>query len=291
MKGKYTITFICKVLNISPKSYYKHMKKISNPKPKPKITELTEAVLEEYSRHKGKVGYRNIHATVVNKYRWVKEYQVYNILRAHGLKCVIKPKGKKNKYTKQKASAGNIYDNVMKRDFSTRSPNTKWVTDSTEIKIVGTEFHFSAVLDVYNNQIKGYGCSQVLDSELVKKTFEKALKDTKTDYLIIHSDQGTIYRSNNWKDFVEGFKNINTVELSMSRKGNPWDNACIESFFSLLKSSLPELQSAQSVEEATRIITDYIDYYNNHRTQYVLGYKTPATFCGEKRKYQKKASG
>ncbi|KAA0542033.1 IS3 family transposase [Bacillus sp. BGMRC 2118] len=290
LKHKYTVVFICDVIKISPKSYYKYLKKINTPQKKPDLTGLSDRIVETFTLHKGRYGYRKIHAELSKEFDSLKEHQVYKIYSDLGMECISRRKKKKKSRYSNINAAGYIYENKLERDFTATEQNQKWVTDSTMIKLVGKELHLSAVLDIYNNMVKGYGCSLTLNSELINETFEGAFLRLKNNRkpLIIHTDQGVIYRSNFWRELLaKQYK----IEPSMSRKGNPWDNACIENFFSNLKQDLPELKDLKTIEEAKEMIKEYIDYYNNQRIQTVLGNESPSNFNGVKVPFKKRAKG
>ena len=131
-------------------------------------------------------------------------------------------------------------------------------------------------MDLHDNFILGYQLSGIHDVQLVEDTLLNALETRKKDDgLILHSDRGMAYRSNRWKELMD----THLIIPSMSRKANALDNACIESFFSFLKSERKHLKTVKSIEEAKQIIHDYIHYYNHKRIQGVLEYKTPKQYA------------
>lgn len=193
-----------------------------------------------------------------------------------GLKSQARKNKKKSVNGNKVTAAGHIYKNLLKRDFSTTKTREKWVTDVTEISIGETKLYLSALMDLHDNYILGYQISEIHDIQLVEDTLVSALKTRKKKKgLILHSDQGMPYRSNRWRELMDEYKLI----PSMSRKANALDNACIESFFSFLKSERKELKKVNAIDEAKEIIHDYIDYYNHKRIQGVLNYKTPARYA------------
>jgi transposase InsO family protein len=193
-----------------------------------------------------------------------------------GYKSQARKEKKKSISGKTNPSAGHIYDNLLKRDFSTTKLSEKWVTDVTEFPIGNKKLFLSAVMDLHDNYIVGYQLSNVNDVQLVEDSLLYALEIRKVDEnLIIHSDRGMPYRSNRWKELMETY----TINPSMSRKANCIDNACIESFFSFIKAERKELKIVKDIEEAKQIIYDYIRYYNHIRIQGVLNYCTPAHYA------------
>lgn len=207
----------------------------------------------------------------------MSEKVVRRIMRELGLKCQSRLKRKQPVKVNKATSAGYIYENLLKRDFSTTRLNEKWVADVTEIAVDDEKLFVSAIMDVHNNGIVGYQISQTHDVQLVEDSLLYALEIRKIDdSLILHTDQGMPYRSTRWKTLMDTF----SITPSMSRKANALDNACIESFFSYLKTEIQqELQNVKSIEEAKQLIHDYIRYYNHRRIQGVLDYQTPVQYA------------
>jgi putative transposase len=205
---------------------------------------------------------------------------VRRLMHELGLKSQARKDKRKsiNGQTHKVSSAGHIYENLLKRDFSTTKISEKWVTDVTEIPIGNTKLYLSALMDLHDNYILGYQISESHDVKLVEDTLITALATrNKEKGLIIHSDQGMPYRSNRWKELMgeDEYK----ITPSMSRKANALDNACIESFFSFLKAERKVLKTVKIIDEAKQIIHEYINYYNHHRIQGVLDYKTPKQYA------------
>jgi putative transposase len=196
-------------------------------------------------------------------------------MRELGLKSKAR-KAKRNSVNGHKvSSAGNIYENLLKRNFTTSKRSEKWVTDVTEFPIGTSKLYLSSLMDLHDNYILGYQFSEVHDVQLVEDTLVAALETRKKEEgLILHSDQGMPYRSNRWKELMKE----HTITPSMSRKANALDNACAESFFSFLKSERKVLKKIKNIEEAKQIIHEYINYYNHERIQGVLDYKTPKQY-------------
>jgi len=244
-----------------------------------KDQQLKEYISLIFHEHKGRYGYRKIHAVLNNQYQLPVSEKVVRrlIMRELGLKCQSRMKRKQPAKVKKATSAGYIYENLLKRNFSTTRLNEKWVTDVTEIAVEDKKLFVSAVMDLHNNEIIGHQISSTHDVQLVEDSLLYALEIRHIkDSLILHSDQGMPYRSTRWKTLMDTF----SITPSMSRKANALDNACIESFFSYLKTEIEQdLQRTKSVEEATQLVHDYIRYYNHQRIQGVLHYQTPTQYA------------
>jgi putative transposase len=239
---------------------------------------LKEYITIIFHEHHKNYGYRKVRAELQDKYNLVVgEKIVRRLMHELGFKSQARKKNKKSvSGNKVNNGAGHIYQNLLKRDFTTSKISEKWVTDVTEFPIGDTKLFLSSLMDLHDNYILGYQLSESHDIQLVEDTLNAALKTrNKEEGIILHSDRGMPYRSNRWKELM----NEHTIIPSMSRKANALDNACAESFFSFLKSERKQLKKIKDIEEAKQIIHEYIDYYNHKRIQGVLGYKTPKQFA------------
>lgn len=240
---------MCEKLGVTRAGYYKYLRAKEKPKKEsPQDKQLKEYISLIYFEHRKNYGYRKIQRVLINKYNIpVSEKVVRRLMRELGLKSQARKikKAGPSKIT----SAGHIYQNLLKRDFSTTKLNEKWVTDVTEIPIGDQKLYVSAIMDLHNNEIIGYQDSTVHDVQLVEDTLNSALEIRRLDkFLILHSDQGMPYRSTRWHELMG-----ERITPSMSRKANALDNACIESFFSFLKCELrEELKAAKNIEEARK---------------------------------------
>lgn len=239
--------------------------------------ELKEYITIVYHEHHKNFGYRKIHGELQDTYNLpVSEKVVRRLMKELGIKSQARKKRAKSVNGNKVTSAGHIYQNLLKRDFSTTKLSEKWVTDVTEIPVGNKKLYLSALMDLHDNHILGYQLSEVHDVKLVEDTLTAALKTRKIQKgMVLHSDQGMPYRSNRWKELIDEYE----ITPSMSRKANALDNACIESFFSFLKAERKELKTVKVIERATQIIHEYMNYYNHKRIQGVLNYMTPANYA------------
>jgi transposase InsO family protein len=168
-----------------------------------------------------------------------------------------------------------VADNLLKRDFTATAPNQRWVGDTTEFVIGESgKLYLAAILDLFSRFVVGWAVSAVNDRHLTIKALEMALKRRCPEAgLLHHSDQGCTYAS---EDYQEVLKTQGIV-CSMSRKGDCFDNAVAESFFSTVKSELGERFASHG--EAKMEIFDYIEvFYNQKRRHSTLGQVSPAAF-------------
>ena len=156
------------------------------------------------------------------------------------------------------------YDNLLNRDFHADRPNQKWVTDISYIKTAQGFLYLSVIRDLYDRSIVAYKTSTVHNINLVLNTIKAAKRKEKVTWeLQLHSDQGFEYTSSAYNNLIKMYH----ITPSMSRRGNPYDNALAENFFSILKTECIYRIKIKTFDEARRIIDDYIYFYNNQRIQ------------------------
>ena len=185
---------------------------------------------------------------------------------------------KKSKWKSTTDSRHNlpVFPNLLMRDFKVSAPNRAWAGDITYIWTAEGWLHLAVVLDLFSRRVVGWSLDRRMKARLVMGALEMALwRRRPAKGLVFHSDQGSQYAS---FDFQQLLANSG-IDGSMSRKGDPYDNAVVESFFSRLKSDRVRGRSYHSREEATRDIVDYIEmYYNSNRLHSSLGYVSPKKF-------------
>ncbi|PWQ99653.1 IS3 family transposase [Leucothrix arctica] len=187
---------------------------------------------------------------------------VADILRKQGLKA---RNGKAFRYSQHSLEMNNVADNLLWRNFKAAEPNTKWTTDITYIWVKNRWLYLATVMDLYSRSIVGWS----LDTSMAFKRRNVCAG------LVIHSDRGVQYRSQRYLDFMAR----KGGRPSMSRKGNCWDNAPMESFFSRLKVELIYAEQYESIEDAKSGIFEYIEvFYNRVRRHSANGYVSPAEF-------------
>jgi len=165
--------------------------------------------------------------------------------------------------------------NILNRNFEAEKFSQKWVTDITEIKLFNKKYYLSPILDLHNREIISYTFHNRPTVKLVMDMLEDAIEKTENvENLILHSDQGFHYRSN---EYIDRLKDVKIVQ-SMSRKGNCFDNAVIENFFGHLKCEFVYLEEFKSIEEFTIKLHEYMYWYNNKRTKSKLNGLSPIEF-------------
>ena len=255
-KNKYSISEMCRFFKVSRSGYYDYVKRMDIPA---KELPLAEKIKECQEKCGKTYGYRRVHIWLHNEGIDVDPKTVLRVMQKYNLLSVIRRKKYRN--------YGNYlhrYENLLNRDFHADRPNQKWVTDISYIKTKQGTLYLSIIRDLYDNSIVAYKTGTEQNINLVLSTIRAAKKKEKvTAELQLHSDQGFQYTSHPYFKLTQ-FYNITP---SMSRKGNPYDNAMAENFFSILKTECIYRTKLRTYEEARLLIGEYIHFYNNERIQ------------------------
>ena len=184
--------------------------------------------------------------------------------------------GKKFKVTTDSKHNLPVAPNLLDRKFAVNVPNRVWVSDITYIWTREGWLYLVVIIDLFSRQVVGWSVNKRIDRRLVMDGLQVAIwRRRPGSGLIFHSDRGSQYCSNDFRDMIKS----NEMISSMSRKGNCWDNAVSESFFGSLKTERIFGSKYMTSEEARRDIVDYIEmFYNSHRLHSYLGYLTPKAF-------------
>ncbi|MFS0639256.1 IS3 family transposase, partial [Mesobacillus foraminis] len=250
--GNYPIQLLCEILCVSKSGYYKWVKRQLCPSERQlEDEEIKKKILGCHYKFKGIYGYRRVKIWLEKTYDlFLNHKRVQRLMSELGLKAVIRKRkpyhGKKEAYV--------ISDNHLNRDFHASRPDEKWVTDITYLIFNGQRLYLSAIKDLYNNEIVSYHVSRRNDLKLVIDTLKKAKKKRNVKGILLHSDQGHQYTSHQYNKLLRKYK----MQPSMSRKGNCWDNACMENFFSHFKSECFYLYSFRTSEEVKDAVSKYI---------------------------------
>ena len=248
-------------------SFYYHIRCLQIPD---KYRDLREQVKGVYHSHKGRYGYRRITLTLHNEGVQINHKTVEKLMRQSGIKCEIRAK----KYRAYKGQKHEV-TNILQQNFDASAPNKKWATDVTEFSLFGQKIFLSPIMDLYNGEIISYTTSPHPSLLLVTKPLEAALNRIEDgNGLIVHSDQGWQYHHETYRNMLKKKE----VIQSMSRKGNPLDNAAMESFFGILKSELLYLRKFESIDEFKNELKEYLRYYNNDRIKLKLNGMSPIMY-------------
>ena len=169
-----------------------------------------------------------------------------------------------------------VAENVLDRQFEADHPNQKWVADVTYVATASGWLYLAVVLDLFSRRVVGWAMAATFDSLLVEQALSMALTQRKPGTgLLHHSDRGGQYTSEAYQSFLKR----HAIQVSMSRKGNCWDNAVMERFFGTLKRECTSREHFKTYEEARTAIFEYIEaFYNRVRKHSTLGYRSPVHF-------------
>lgn len=226
-----------------------------------------------YDEHKGRYGYRRITAVLCNSMAEPINHKcVQRLMQKMGLRALIRAK-KRSRHVP--GMSDEHVPNVLQRDFCTSAPNQKWATDVTESNLNGHKLYLSACMDLYNGEIVAYRMARRPVFEMVSSMLEAALSRANCAAdLIVHSDQGWHYKMQPYRAMLAR----HGVKQSMSRKGNCFDNAAIESFFGTLKAEYFHLEKPDSIDALETGVHDYVHSYNHERIKLGLQGLSPVEY-------------
>lgn len=253
-REKYPISAMCEYFKVSRSGYYCFVKRMDEPA---RDLELAEMISQCQTETKRTYGYRRVQIWLERNGVHHNGKTVLRVMRKYGLLSVVRRK----RYCHY-SGALHRYPNLLNRDFNADRPNQKWVTDISYIKTAQGFLYLSVIRDLYDNSIVAYKTSTNPNVDLVLETV-RAAKSLVAVPLTLHSDQGFQYTSHEYNKLTEKLG----ITQSMSRRGNPYDNALAENFFSILKTECIHRVKLKTFDEARQLIDDYIYFYNNQRLQ------------------------
>ena len=255
-KDKYSISEMCRLFEVSRSGYYGFVKRMDKPA---KDLELSELIRECQQETKQTYGYRRVAIWLERKGVHHNPKTILRVMNKYNLLSVVR----RRRYCHY-SQALHRYENLLNRDFHADRPNQKWVTDISYIRTSQGFLYLSVIRDLYDRSIVAYKTSTVQNINLVLNTIRAAKRKEKvTGELQLHSDQGFQYTSQPYFNLTKSYN----ITPSMSRRGNPYDNALAENFFSILKTECIYRTKIKTFAEARQLIDDYIYFYNHQRIQ------------------------
>lgn len=257
---------------VSQSGYYKWLKEGRTKENKRSVwdREIKEKIKESFYTSGATYGSPRVHDDLMEAGYDISLKTVGRKMKELGLKATP---AFKYKATTDSGHSLPVYPNLVKRQFKVPAPGLVWVADITYVWTMEGWVYLASVMDLYSRKIVGWNIGTRMTKELPKIALERAIQYRKpTSDLIHHSDRGSQYCSNEYVNSLEKYG----VKISMSRKGDPYDNACIESFHATIKKELIYRHRFMSRQEAISSITTYIiSFYNERRKHSTLGYSTP----------------
>ena len=262
-RTEYPVSVMCAFFGVSRSGYYDFIRRLGRPE---KDAALAKSIAEQRKRSFGTYGYRRM-------WLWLKSQNIYRnpktvlrIMKKYDLLSEIRRRRK----WQQLGQQVHKYKNLLNREFRADGPNRKWVTDISYIHTRQGVLYLSMIRDLYDNSIVAYKTGTQQTVNLVLDTIRLAMKREKKTVaaeLQLHSDQGFQYTSQAYFQLTQEYG----ITPSMSRKGNPYDNAMAENFFSILKTECIYRHKPATFAEAYEMIDRYIHFYNHDRIQYKTG--------------------
>ncbi|WP_235533317.1 IS3 family transposase [Paenibacillus sp. Leaf72] len=271
---------LCAAMGVSRSGYYKWTtRKVSKREKSRK--KLVQRIRRIFLDSRRLYGSPKVTQMLHKQGRKISEKTVARMMKEQGLKSRTIKKYKATTNSKHNLP---VAENVLNRQFRPEAPNQTWVTDITYIATDEGWLYLASVMDLYSRKIVGFQMSDRMTKELVLQALDRAHQQQRpTGEVLHHSDRGSQYASH---DYQARLKTYN-MKASMSRKGNCYDNACIEAFHSVLKKELIYLERFKTREQARKRIFEYIlCFYNAKRIHSTIGYLTPNE-C--ERRYRKAA--
>ena len=236
---------MCRFFNVSRSGYYAFLKRMNIPD---RDLPLAEKIRECQEKSHRTYGYRRVHIWLERQGIYRNPKTVLRVMQKYNLLSVVRRK--KFHYCSQHLHR---YPNILNREFYAERPNQKWVTDISYIKTAQGFLYLSIIRDLYDNSIVSYQMSKDMTVKLVLDTIKKAMKkENVAAELQLHSDQGSQYVSHDY--FVT--TQLYGITPSMSRRGNPYDNALAENFFSILKNECIHRVELAGYDETSLIISE-----------------------------------
>lgn len=273
-RDQWPVALQCVVLAVSRSGFYAWRSRGLSATEQRRIA-LTQAIQEIFQASRETYGAPRVHADLVER----------------GLPCDLKTVAKYMKAADIQAKSVRrfrvtttdsnhshpIAENIVNRDFQPSQKNVIWTTDITYIPTSEGWLYLAAVEDLFTREIIGWSMSGRIDSRLAVDALQMALSRSQPpEGLIAHSDRGVQYASEHYQRLL----GEHGITCSMSRKGNCWDNAPMESFFATLKKELVHHEDYQTHAEARRSLFEYIEiFYNRQRRHSAIGYQTPSKFA------------
>lgn len=263
---------MCRLLSVSRSGFYAWLKRpiSAREQQRIRISEATEAMFYGFKKRYGapritiELNAQGIHCCLNH---------VADVMQEKGLRA---RNGKGFKYRARIESKTHVSDNVLARRFETNEPNRKWVSDITYIRVNRQWLYLAVVMDLFSRKVIGWSLDNHMREELIIDALNMAIGcRSSTKGVLLHSDRGVQYRGNEYQDVLKN----NGIRCSMSRKGNCWDNAVMESFFGRFKVELIYAENYKTAETAHAGIFEYIElFYNKLRRHSANDYVSPDEF-------------
>ena len=268
---EFSVRVMCRVLAVSRSGYYAWCSRPESTRSR-EDRRLLAKIRAFHHRSRGSYGSSRIHADLREDGESCGRHRVARLMRDDGL---AGKKARRFKTTTDSEHSDPVAPNLLAQDFFVETPDTVWAGDITYLRTREGWLYLAVLLDLHSRFIVGWSLSSSLDRSLPLEALENAVRRRRPGRgLLHHSDRGSQYTCEDYRDRLGELG----MTASMSRKGNRFDNAVVESFFDSLKTEIDQ-QVFESREQARQKVFDYIEiFYNRSRRHSTLGYVSPATF-------------
>jgi len=269
---RYPIRLMCRALAVSAAGYYAWRVRPESARSVSDRTILS-AIRVIHRESRETYGSPRIWDALVKQGHRIGEHRVARLMCQDGIRARTV---KKWRATTQSQHRFPVAANTLERAFTVEAPNRVWAGDITYVWTLEGWLYLAVLLDLYSRRVIGWAMSQRITVELTEQALTMALaKRAPMAGLLHHSDRGSQYAATSYQRVLDKYGLI----PSMSRKGNCWDNACVESFFGTLKRELVYQRRYVTREEARQDLFEYIEvFYNRQRRHSTLGYHSPAEY-------------
>jgi putative transposase len=272
-RGLWPAGWMCGALGVSRGGFYAWLTRPPSHRSR-RDEELTAKVRTSFIGSDRTYGARRIWKDVLADGVYCGLHRIERLMRQQALRA--RPRRRRLPSDQGERQAGAVAPNVLERSFTAPAPNRRWIADFTYIWTAEGWLYVAAVIDLFSRRVVGWSMSASMTAELVTDALVMAIwRRGKPDALIHHSDRGSQYTSDQFQRLMTD----HGVTCSMSRSGNVWDNAAMESFFSSLKTERIARRIYRTRDEAKADVFDYIErFYNTKRRHSTIGYLSPMEF-------------
>ena len=269
---RYPVRLMCRALRVSPAGFYAWRRR-----PESRRTQANRALLVHiraiHQQSRRTYGSPSIWDALTQRGHRVGENRVARLMRFEGIRAKTAKKWRATTDSKHKLP---VAANTLDRHFTVTAPNRVWAGDITYVWTDAGWLYLAVVLDLYSRAVIGWAMGSRLSADLAREALTMALWRRKPGAgLLHHSDRGVQYAAHDYQRLLGEHR----IECSMSRKGNCWDNAVVESFFGTLKKELVHDRRYATRDEAKQDVFEWIEvFYNRQRRHSTLGYRSPAEF-------------
>lgn len=270
-RGIWPVAWLCEALDVSRSSFHAWLNR--SPSARARHDEVLVTKIDRSFKGSDRTyGARRVWHDVLAEGLSCGLHRVERLMRENGLRARPRRRG----LPKDTGERAAVSDNLLDRAFEASAPNQKWIADFTYIWTAEGWLYVAAVVDLFSRRVVGWAMKAEMTAQLVTDALIMAIwRRGKPDSLLHHSDQGSQYTSEQFQRLMAD----HGITCSMSRSGNVWDNAAMESFFSSLKTERTARKVYRTRDDARADVFDYVErFYNPRRRHSTLGYLSPIEF-------------